>query len=84
MKYMAVVECVSSGRLYIDDIISHGYRPLIINLNIHTEEMDEYRKLIAKGIGDKADYIDDDGDFDALLEKLKKYDIAAVFAGAEN
>ena len=84
MKYMAVVECVSSGRLYIDDIISHGYRPLIINLNIHTEEMEEYRKLIAKGIGDKADYIDDDGDFDALLEKLKKYDIAAVFAGAEN
>ena len=60
MKYMAVVECVSSGRLYIDDIISHGYRPLIINLNIHTEEMDEYRKLIAKGIGDKADMTKDE------------------------
>ena len=25
MKHMAVVECISSGRLYIDDIISHGY-----------------------------------------------------------
>lgn len=69
MKYMAVVECVSSGRLYIDDIISHGYKPLIINLNIHTEDMDEYRKLIAKGIGDKADYIDGEM-VDMTMEEL--------------
>ncbi len=31
MKYIGVVECISSGRLYIGDIISRGYKPLIIN-----------------------------------------------------
>ena len=37
MKYIAVVECVSSGRLYINDIISHGYRPLVIDTKGATE-----------------------------------------------
>ena len=83
MKYMAVVECISSGRLYIDDIISHGYRPLIINTICVAEDLLEYRKIIAKGLGDKADYIDEEEDFDAFIAKLKKYDIVAVFPGSE-
>ncbi len=83
MEYMAVVECVSSGRLYIDDIISHGYRPLIINTKLKTSDLFTYREIVSKGIGDKADYIDEDEDFDVFIEKLKKYDIKAVFAGSE-
>ncbi len=56
MKYMAVVECISSGRLYINDIISHGYRPLVINPKGADKHRLHYREMIMKGIGDKADY----------------------------
>ncbi len=83
MKYMAVVECISSGRLYINDIISHGYRPLVINSKGADDYRKHYREMIMKGIGDKADYIDEDEDFDTFIEKLKKYDIKFVFAGSE-
>ena len=83
MKYMAVVECISSGHLYINDIISHGYRPLVINPKGACEYDIAYREAIKKGIRDKADYIDEDDDFDVFISKLKKYDIAAVFVGSE-
>ena len=72
MKYMAVVECISSGRLYINDIISHGYRPLVINSKGADDYRKHYREMIMKGIGDRADYIDEDDDFDTFIEKLKK------------
>ncbi len=84
MQHIAIVECVSSGRLYVDEIIARGYRPLIINTSLDNEFIRNYREMMAKGIGDKADYIDEGDDFDDLVRRLKKYDIAAVFTGAEN
>ncbi len=60
---MAVVECISSGRLYINDIISHGYRPLVINPKGADKHRLHYREMIMKGIGDKADFIDEDEDW---------------------
>lgn len=45
MKYIGIVECVSSGRLYIDDIISIGYRPLIINIDTRSEAVLNYRRI---------------------------------------
>ena len=83
MQYMAIVECVSSGRLYVDEIISRGFRPLIININNRSEDIVRYREIIAKGLGDKADFIDEGDDFDAFIRELRKYDIRAVFPGSE-
>ena len=83
MQYMAVVECASSGRLYIDDIISYGYKPLVINIKNPTDSIVNYRALIRKGLGDKAEYIDEDEDFEVFVEKLRKYDLKGVFPGTE-
>mgnify|MGYP002624348904 CR=1 FL=1 len=83
MQYMAVVECVSSGRLYIDDIISHGYRPLIVNTRANFEYLVNYRKILSKEFEGKVDFIDEDEDFNVFLNKIKKYDISAVFPGSE-
>ena len=83
MQYMVIVECVSSGRLYVDDIISHGYKPLVVNTNNYCEDIVNYRKIIAKGLGDKVEYIDEGPDFDEFIGRLKKYDIKAVFPGCE-
>lgn len=83
MQYMVIVECVSSGRLYVDDIISHGYKPLVVNTNNTFPDIVNYRKIIAKGLGDKVDYIDEGSDFDEFMGRLRKYDIKAVFPGSE-
>ena len=83
MQYMGIVECVSSGRLYIKDIISHGYKPLIINVKDPTDYLVEYREIIAKGFGDDVEFIDEDDDFDTFIERLKGYDLKLVFPGCE-
>ena len=85
MRYVAVVECVSSGILYVDEIISRGFKPLVVNVWMPeaTEDLAHYREMVAKRYSDRVEYIDQDEDFDVFLSKLKKYDIAAVFPGSE-
>jgi len=84
MKYMAIVECVSSGILYIDEIISHEYKPLVINTNVSTPDLDNYRTMLRGSLGDKAEFIDEGNDFDTLVNKLRGYEIVAVFPGSEH
>ncbi len=83
MQYMVIVECVSSGMLYIDEIISRGYKPLVVNVHRCTEEMKNYRAIIAKRYADRVEYIEEGEDFDEFISRLKKYDVKAAFAGSE-
>ena len=83
MQYMAIVECISSGMLYIDEIISRGYKPLVVNAYNVGEGQREYRELIAKRYADRVEYIDEGEDFDEFISRLKKYDIVAAFPGTE-
>ncbi len=83
MDYIAVVECVSSGILYIDEIIAHECKPLVINTNIKTHDLDNYRKILRESLKDKVEFLDEGEDFDALVEKLRGYNIKAVFPGCE-
>ena len=83
MKYICVVECISTGRAYINDIIAKGYKPLIVNTQGATEHMILYRETLAKELEGKAEFIEEDPDFDAFIQKLKAYDIEFVFPGSE-
>ena len=83
MQYMVIVECISSGILYVDEIISRGYKPLVVNVNMDTEEIKGYRELVAKRYSDRVEYIDEGDDFDDFISRLKKYDIVAAFPGSE-
>ena len=83
MQYMVIVECISSGILYVDEIISRGYKPLVVNVNMDTEEINGYRELVAKRYSDRVEYIDEGDDFDDFISRLKKYDIVAAFPGSE-
>ena len=83
MQYMVIVECVSSGILYVDEIISRGYKPLVVNTNTDTKELRNYRDLVAKRYADRVEYIDEGDDFDDFISRLKKYDIVAAFPGSE-
>ena len=83
MQYIVIVECVSSGILYIDEIISRGYRPLVVNTLIGMEDVIEYREIIGKRYADRVEYIDEKEDYDAFLKELERYDIVGVFPGSE-
>ena len=83
MQYMVIVECISSGILYVDEIISRGYKPLVVNVNMDTDEIKGYRELVARRYADRIEYIDEGDDFDDFISRLKKYDIVAAFAGCE-
>ncbi len=85
MQYVAVVECVSSGILYVDEIITRGFKPLVVNVNmpVVTEDLAHYREMVAQRYSDRVEYIDEDEDFDTFVTKLKNFDIVAVFPGSE-
>ncbi len=84
MKYVAIVECISSGQLYIPDIIAMGCKPLIVYpRNVFNQHIAEYREMIAKNIGDRAEYIDEGPDYSEFLEKMKGYDLQAVVPGSD-
>ncbi len=89
MKYIAVVDCVSSGQMYIDDIIEMGYRPLAIYSYFDAEHTPEWAanvRNVKKGIGDKAEFIhmSKGTSLDDLLDQLKGYDIVCVVPGTES
>ncbi len=89
MKYIAVVDCASSGQMYIDDILEMGYHPLAIYTDFDAEHASKWLSNIEhvkKGIGDKADIIQltKDQSLDDVLGKLKGYEIIAVVPGSES
>ncbi len=89
MKYIAVVDCISSGQMFVDDIIEMGYRPLVIYTYFDVEHAAGWNanmNNVKKNIGDKADFIQltKDLDFEDFLKQLKKYEIAAVVPGSES
>ncbi len=89
MKCIAVIDCASSGQMYIDDIIEMGYRPLVIYTDFDTEHASKWLsnvEHVKKGIGDKADIIQlaKGQSLDEVLAKLRKYEILAVVPGSES
>ncbi len=89
MKYIVVVDCISSGQMFIDDIIEMGYHPLAIYTYFDTEHAVGWTanmNSVKKDIKDKAEIIQltKDQDFEDFLKQLKKYDIAAVVPGSES
>ncbi len=84
MKYIGLVECISSAQLYITDILSRGCKPLIIMPNAGDDEhILTYRKIIRKNIGDVAEYIEEGEDYGRFLKELKKFEIVAIVPGAD-
>ncbi len=88
MQHIVVVDCASSGQMYIDDIIEMGYRPLVIYTYFDAERAPGWGsnvELVKKGIGSKADIIQirKDQSFEDILEELKDYDIVCVVPGSD-
>lgn len=88
MKFIAVVDCASTGQIYIDDIVEMGYRPLVIYDYIDCEHAPGWSsnvENVKKGIGDKAVFIQAQKEWslDDLVGHLRGYDIVCVVPGSE-
>ena len=87
-KAVVIVEAISTGVFYEQDILDRGYQPLVIYPYIESSQEDKavyegIREASRKQLSDRTVEIPDDGDFDHLLTALAPYDIACVVAGSE-
>lgn len=87
MQYIVVVECASSGQMYIDDIIEMGYRPLVIYVYFDVQHacVSSNIEYVKKIIANKAEIIQikKNQTLEELLDQLKDYEIVAVVPGSE-
>ena len=88
MKYIAVVDCASSGQMYIDDIIEMGYRPLAVYTYFDTEHAQAWNsnvESVKKGIGNRAEFVQmsKDESSEEFIEQLRKYEIVCAIPGSE-
>ncbi len=88
MKYIAVVDCASSGQMYIDDIIEMGYRPLAVYTYFDTEHAQAWNsnvESVKKGICDRAEFVQMPKGLSSeeFIEQLRKYEIVCAIPGSE-
>ena len=87
-KAIVIVEAISTGLFYEQDILDRGYLPLLIYPYIQgsQEEKRAYenvREACRKQLSEQTVLIADDGNPDHLLAALSPYEIVCVLAGSE-
>ena len=87
MRNIIIVECISTGVNFIEDIINRGYKPIVLELKmIDTEEGLEYREMVYeeyKRIDYDFDMIYEKDSYEETLEEVRKYDPLLVLPGNE-
>ncbi|MBR3721758.1 MAG: ATP-grasp domain-containing protein [Selenomonadaceae bacterium] len=87
-KKILLVECMSTGVNYIDDIIKRGFEPVILEghqigpkeeVKLIAKERDEVRARLSKQIP----VIDENPNYDEVLRQVKKFNPVHVIAGSE-
>lgn len=88
MNEIVVIECLSSGQMYVEEIIERGYKCLVLNPEVADEHLIAAKKNIIKKMqnkysSEKFEAIDVAYCKDAVLDVLKGRDVIAVVAGSE-
>ena len=87
MRNIIIVECISTGTNYIEDIINRGYNPIVLEPKMaDTEEGEEYKKMVYneyKRIRYDFDMIYEKDRYEETLEEVKKYDPLLILPGNE-
>ena len=87
MRNIIIVECISTGINFIEDIIYRGYNPVVLHLNVpDTEEGKHYENFVYEHY-DRIDYdfdmIYEKDTYEKTLEEVKKYDPLLILPGNE-
>ena len=88
MRNIIVIECYSTGKHFIGDIINRGYNPIVLHLknNADTErgrEFEDYLLKQYKTIPYEFDIIYEQDTFEETLEEVKKYDPLLILPANE-
>lgn len=88
LQSILIVETISSGLLYVNDIIERGYQPIVIFPEINASQDDQdllYTGLRERAVNELPEgtiVIYEEG-VEKLLKELQSFDIVCVVAGSE-
>ena len=87
MRNIIVVECISTGVNFIEDIINRGYNPVVLHLKIaDTKEGKCHENLVYseyKRIAHDFDMIFEHDSFEETVKEVRKYDPLLIVPGNE-
>lgn len=87
MRNIIIVECISTGINYIEDIINRGYNPVVMHLKVaDTEEGKKFEEFLYneyKAIDYDFDMIFEKDTYEETLEEVKKWDPLLILPGNE-
>ncbi len=86
MRNIIVVDCISSGTNYIEDIVNRGHKPVILELQPSEFDVDEYKhKMQANYDRIEYDYdlIYEKDTYDETLDMVCKLDPLLIVSGSE-
>lgn len=88
-RKIVVVECMSTGVNYVEDLIKRGFEPVIVDAqDVGTaEEIEEYRKMRAsaeKKIPPEIKIIRENPNYDEILQQVRELDLLHIITGSES
>ena len=87
MQNIIVVDCISTGRNFIGDIINRGYNPIVLELKVsESEDAKQYNDYIHHGYEDipfDFEMIYEQDSFEETVELVKTYDPLLIIPGGE-
>ena len=87
MRNIIVVECISTGKNYIGDIVNRGYNPVVLHMkNFNTEEGKNFGDHVLeeyKMIPYEFDMIYEKDTFEETLEEVRKFNPLLIVPGSE-
>ena len=87
MRNIIIVECISTGINFVEDIINRGYNPIALDLKVaDTQEGRDFAELVIndyKKIPYDIEMIYEGDTFEETLEEVRKYDPLLIVPGSE-
>ena len=87
MRNIIVVECISTGKNYIGDIVNRGYNPVVLHLNdSNTDDGEKFGEHVLeeyKLIPYEFDMIYEKDTFEETLKEVQKFNPLLVVPGNE-
>ncbi len=86
MRNIIVVDCISSGTNYIEDIVNRGYNPVILELQPGGADLKEYKKKVQSNY-ERIEYdynlVFEKDTYDETLEMVQNLNPLLIVAGSE-
>lgn len=86
MRNIIVVDCISSGVNYIEDIVNRGHNPVILELLPGEADVDEYKQKMQSNysrIEYEYDIVFEKDTYEETLEMVRELDPLIIVAGSE-